>query len=458
MVVLSTLFLALTVVSASPLQRRGASVIPLPARSSPSVDKVFDAVAVRRERSRIDAKYRLRLQQLGITHTKTPRAKRNVVPSKSNKEPFDIKRRDSIGKEPLDDWNEGGIDLLYHGPIDIGTPPQFSNVDFDTGSSDLWLPTTDCDGCAGPLFDPGQSDTFYDTGEPFSIQYADGSNTNGTVAYDTVTVAGLTFENQTFGAVTAESDSFKSSPMAGLMGLAFEGLAQTKATPWFIHLAEQGALESNVFSFYLARGGGAKGSEACCIYPAFGCLPDRLSCSCASVALILTSSMVHFQAVEYFPLDPTGTGGTQLFWNIMSSGFSYDGSLAHLPFTAVIDSGTTLIYIPPEHARLLAQTMGAQPVDGNPGMYSVPCDALLKPITIKFGNLVSTTTGGTVYTLNPEDVNLGLLSEGSDQCVMGIIGQDTGLPDMGIVGDEFMKSYYSVFDYDQQAVGFAKAK
>ncbi|KAG8894054.1 hypothetical protein FRB99_001551 [Tulasnella sp. 403] len=439
MVVLSTLFIALTVVSASPLQRRGASVIPLPARLSPSLNRVFDADALRRERERIDAKYRLRLQQLGITHTNTPRTERNVVPSKSNKEPFDIKRRGSSGAEPLDVWHEDGIDLLYHGPIDIGTPPQLSNVDFDTGSSDLWLPTTDCDGCAGPLFDPGQSDTFRDTGKPFSIQYADGSNTNGSVAYDTVTVAGLTVTNQSFGAITEESDSFKSSPMAGLMGLAFPGLAQTGDKPFFVNLVEQGTLESDVFSFYLSRG-----------------VAFQLCIGCINSDKFDNPN----DPIEYFALDPTMTENQQLYWNIKAAGFAYGENPIRAPFTAVIDSGTTLIYIPTSHAALLFGTVPGAQMEPSLGLgvYSVPCDAKLDPISVKFGDMTSALIGGTEYTINPADFLVGLVSAGSDRCAYLLTrlhlctGEDLGI-DMGILGDEFMKSFYSVFDYEGNRVG-----
>ena len=65
-------------------------------------------------------------------------------------------------------------------------------MDFDTGSSDLFLPGSDCDStCDGhTLYNPSASSTSSDFGQTFQLQYGDGSTVGGEQYTDIVSLAG----------------------------------------------------------------------------------------------------------------------------------------------------------------------------------------------------------------------------------------------------------------------------
>jgi cathepsin D len=115
-------------------------------------------------------------------------------------------KKRATGSVPLtDDENS-----LWYGSIEIGTPPKpftgmtlssgqrlpsdlvSHTVDFDTGSSDLFVPAAGCETCKGHrMYDPSASSTSKDRGESFELNYGDGSSVKGEQYNDTVIIAGL---------------------------------------------------------------------------------------------------------------------------------------------------------------------------------------------------------------------------------------------------------------------------
>ncbi|KPP65830.1 pepsin A-like [Scleropages formosus] len=146
------------------------------------------------------------------------------------------------------------MQLSYYGVISIGTPPQSFQVIFDTGSSNLWVPSVYCSSPActnHARFDPQQSSTFKATSTPLSIQYGTGSMT-GVLGYDTVQVGGYTITNQIFGLSKTEALFMEYMQADGILGLAFPSISSSGATPVFDNMMNEGLLSQDLFSVYLS--------------------------------------------------------------------------------------------------------------------------------------------------------------------------------------------------------------
>ncbi|KAI8969276.1 aspartic peptidase domain-containing protein [Mycotypha africana] len=123
-------------------------------------------------------------------------------------------------------FNDNQVQYLTN--IQIGSPPQNFTVIVDTGSSLLWVPSTDCPELQCPLskFDVSHSSTYHDTDTFFNVTYGNGYAT-GNVGLEDITIADLQISKQLFGlvkntedAITIEYDADGVSAN-GILGLAY---------------------------------------------------------------------------------------------------------------------------------------------------------------------------------------------------------------------------------------------
>ena len=94
---------------------------------------------------------------------------------------------------------------------------------------------------------------------------------------------------------------------------------------------------------------------------------------------------------------------------------------------SIIDSGTTLIYGPPDQVATLYKSIPGAKAFDDQGFYSFPCNHVPNNVAFSWG-------GGKSWTISAANFNLG--EETANECIGAIVGQDLGLGDnVWLVGD-----------------------
>ncbi|GAM17760.1 hypothetical protein SAMD00019534_009350 [Acytostelium subglobosum LB1] len=327
---------------------------------------------------------------------------------------------------PITDYE----DAQYYGAVSIGTPAQVFQVVFDTGSSNLWVPSKKCPSTVVACdlhtkYDSSKSSSYVANGTTFSIQYGSGAM-SGFISQDTVKVGALTVKNQLFAEATAEPGiAFDFAKFDGILGLAFQSISVNNIPPVFYMMMNQGLVQDPLFAFWLSKTPGNNGGEL-----TFGSIDNTK----------------YTGDITYVPLT------NETYWEFAMADVALAGnSLGYCGAEgchAICDSGTSLIAGPVDQINALNKKLGAKIENG---------EGILNCATISSLPNIEFTLAGRVFSLTPNDYVLQITSQGQTDCLSGFMGIDIPAPigPLWILGDVFISTYYAIFDFGNKQVGFA---
>lgn len=141
---------------------------------------------------------------------------------------LNLKNKARLGEIDMKDYYNN----QYIGEISVGTPAQSFVVVFDTGSSDIWIPSQHCSSCnSHKKFNPSKSSTFSTNNDNFRISYGSGP-VEGISAHESLLLAGTTsLSDVLIGLVEHESSDIAGFIMDGICGLAFKSLSSVTKPP-----------------------------------------------------------------------------------------------------------------------------------------------------------------------------------------------------------------------------------
>ncbi|KAL6414145.1 Endothiapepsin [Ilyonectria robusta] len=333
-------------------------------------------------------------------------------------------------------------------PVQIGTPPKTFQMDFDTGSSDLWVYSSQA-AAAGGQTDYVAADSSTSkalNGASFEISYGDGSAAAGHVVKELVSIGGLAVNSQAVEVADQVTASFsQQADLDGLVGLAFSSINTVQPQQQSTFFANANS-ESGVGLFTADLQQDAPGTYN------FGFVNQSAF-----------TGDIAFTAID-------SSAG---FWNFTSPGFAVgDGntSISSTPISGIADTGTTLLLLPGSvNDAYYSQVQGVQ-LDQTAGGFTFPCDAKLPDFTFGVGNGTVTIPGSFMNFAALQSTassrmgkrgrkfhpSKAFTAQAADAgtCFGGM--QSSDAVGTNIFGDIALKSAFVVFDGANSQIGFAK--
>ena len=311
---------------------------------------------------------------------------------------------------------------LYTGIISIGTPAQSFPMIFDTGSSSLLIASNECksDYCKKQKSYDHSKSSSYEQGTITSrITFGTG-RIETQFSKDKVSLGPIEVKSVCIGEILKEEgEVFDQSQFSGIVGLSYPSLSIKEQIPLFDSIIESKELDKNVMTFYYSKNQGQKGQMT------IGYIDDTK----------YKGDIKYYTVIE------------KKYWSIKLTDILVNGTSLGVcsdlnPCSGIIDTGTSIISGPSADVDKLLNQL---PNDAD-------CSGKGPEITFKFGD-------GEEYTLHSNEYNENIIVDHRMECTS--LFDTIELPRTNgpawIIGEVFMKKYYTIFDRDSDRVGFALA-
>ncbi|GBE82352.1 acid protease [Sparassis crispa] len=337
---------------------------------------------------------------------------------------FRVPRRPSLlalsGFVPLSDANEFAylVDVIFGG--------QSFQLILDTGSSDLWVVSSNCDeqDCQGvPRYNDTSSLNLSDV--PFDLKYVQGS-VSGTVGTETVSVGSFEISSQVFALASNTSGlDLTGTGNSGILGLSFAveaAIPDTSGRTFLENILAAFSEDNRFFAFNLGRG---------------------QSNSSFTIGQLDTTYVNSTSNLKFHPVSSAGGEGYN-YWKlsmqsltINSTEFALSDSRvtgASTPIS-VLDTGTTLILGPTDDVDRFWQSIGAsRKTDAG---WEVQCDR-----SVIVGFVLGDDSNRQEYIIDPADLSWKEDGQDDGWCMGGIQANDGVTSGDWLLGDTFLRNVY----------------
>ncbi|CAK7206587.1 hypothetical protein SEUCBS139899_009386 [Sporothrix eucalyptigena] len=362
----------------------------------------------------------------------------------------------------------------YYASVSVGTPGQTQTLVIDTGSSDVWVVAYDADLCTSSLLQRKYGDSCSDTYNPnksstyklvssngFDISYLDGTGSSGDYISDNFEVAGTTVKSLQMGYATQTVRG------TGIMGISYSASESTENIyPNLIdQFQEQGLISTKAYSLYLNDFRSESGSIL------FGGVDtDKFIGNLSTMPILQTTSngtgSYSFLAVALNSMTAIPGPGTDKY--------SVDFPSSQL-IPAILDSGTTLSYLPSDIAESLFDSIGAYTDEVETGYTFIDCDGPSDlSVTLSLGEGATIVLPASQIVL---DVFAGIQDQiptnvpFSNACLFGfqdigsasssslsaIAASSVSSSTYALLGDTFLRSAYAVYDLTNNEIALAQS-